>query len=705
MSRNSKIVSELLPKSKSHFSREEYWNKFFRYRKDSFEWYAEYEELKHVLNRYIKQNDSILVIGCGNSSLSADLYDSGFKDNTSIDISAIVVNQMIDKYNKNGERNGLKFQSMDVFDLKFSDNCFNVVLDKGTLDAIASDDSNQSISNINKMFEQIDRVIKTYGRYLCVSLLQSHILKELLNWFTTNGNWFIRIQRCNRAEDLTQLRTSEDSLVLPVFLVICTKLQTLQSIDNSLKQNQTLFEVSLNDENIKDKPKRLNTIEEVITEIESLQEFAFIQHYIKNMKIGVEEDIHLDLFDSNDSVNARYTLYFTNYVNKKSKKLLSCGVFIVPQGREVEWLFSTTKGRVELTKQSGCEKLIIVHLNRNHKYSNIDQIKSELSAKVLELLPKNILNSNSQIPYLSIGEDVGKRTVVFEGNSELSGDYVIEEIIINNTDIYRRLIFLNNKNIIQSEAKLKTSKKGKKTVLSVDHKYLSCSHHQIITSGLTLMNNQDMNDSNLLLIGLGGGCLPTYLLNNIQTKINLNIKVIEIDKSMMNIAMQWFELKTSNNSNNIKIEVEIEDGLKYISSRNPQIESYDFIVFDVDSKEINVGMSCPPLPFVEREFLEKVNSLLKERNGIFVLNLVARNQDIKKDVYNQIKSVFNSYFVVDIKQELNEIIFAFSTDVRPNWFNDRDIANKINSISKHCFYIPLLKDRYIDLCNSQLKAL
>jgi spermidine synthase len=294
---------------------------------------------------------------------------------------------------------------------------------------------------------------------------------------------------------------------------------------------------------------------------------------------------------------------------------------------------------------------------------------------------------------------------VFEGNSELSGDYVIEEIIINNIDIYRRLLFLNSKNIIQSEAKLKTSKKGKKTVFSVDHKYLSCSHHQIITSGLTLINNQDINDSNLLLIGLGGGCLPTYLLNNIQTKINLNIKVIEIDKSMMNIAIQWFELKTSNNSNNVKIEVEIEDGLKYISSRNPRIESYDFIVFDVDSKEINVGMSCPPLPFVETEFLEKVNSLLKERNGVFVLNLVARNQDIKKDVYNQIKSVFNSYFVVDIKQELNEIIFAFSTDVRPNWFNDRDITNKMNSISKHCFYIPLLKDRYIDLSNSQLKAL
>lgn len=33
------------------------------------------------------------------------------------------------------------------------------------------------------MFSEIDRVLKTGGRYLCVSLAQDHILDKLLNSF------------------------------------------------------------------------------------------------------------------------------------------------------------------------------------------------------------------------------------------------------------------------------------------------------------------------------------------------------------------------------------------------------------------------------------------------------------------------------------------------------------------------------------------
>lgn len=38
--------------------------------------------------------------------------------------------------------------------------------------------------------------------------------------------------------------------------------------------------------------------------------------------------------------------------------------------------------------------------------------------------------------------------------------------------------------------------------------------------------------------------------------------------------------------------------------------AYDVIVFDVDSKDISVGMSCPPQAFVDRIFLTRVHSLL-----------------------------------------------------------------------------------------------
>lgn len=70
----------LLPKSTADFGSTEYWNSFFRKRgKQAFEWYGEYPELCTQLHQYIKPKDEILVVGCGNSKLSMDLYDVGFK--------------------------------------------------------------------------------------------------------------------------------------------------------------------------------------------------------------------------------------------------------------------------------------------------------------------------------------------------------------------------------------------------------------------------------------------------------------------------------------------------------------------------------------------------------------------------------------------------------------------------------------------------
>ena len=44
--------------------------------------------------------------------------------------------------------------------------------------------------------------------------------------------------------------------------------------------------------------------------------------------------------------------------------------------------------------------------------------------------------------------------VLYEGKSALSGDYVVEDVDGDGGQKYRRLIFLSNKNVVQSEARL-----------------------------------------------------------------------------------------------------------------------------------------------------------------------------------------------------------------------------------------------------------
>lgn len=67
--------------------------------------------------------------------------------------------------------------------MSFEDETFAVVVDKGTLDALLVDESIETMEKIDKMFSEIERVLRKGGRYLCISLLQEHILKKMLTWF------------------------------------------------------------------------------------------------------------------------------------------------------------------------------------------------------------------------------------------------------------------------------------------------------------------------------------------------------------------------------------------------------------------------------------------------------------------------------------------------------------------------------------------
>ena len=64
----------LLPNNYEDFRSVEYWDGFFRARNQkSFEWYGEWKQLRPLILPLVKGCKSILVVGCGNSDLSADM--------------------------------------------------------------------------------------------------------------------------------------------------------------------------------------------------------------------------------------------------------------------------------------------------------------------------------------------------------------------------------------------------------------------------------------------------------------------------------------------------------------------------------------------------------------------------------------------------------------------------------------------------------
>lgn len=46
----------------------------------------------------MRKDDNILMVGCGNSRLSEDMFDDGFTTLTNIDVSRVVIDQMVARY-------------------------------------------------------------------------------------------------------------------------------------------------------------------------------------------------------------------------------------------------------------------------------------------------------------------------------------------------------------------------------------------------------------------------------------------------------------------------------------------------------------------------------------------------------------------------------------------------------------------------------
>ena len=76
---------------------------------------------------------------------------------TNIDISRVVVDQMIEKYK---DKSALTYQQMNVCSLEFPDESFDAVVVKGTMDAILCGEG--STANVAKMCQEVSRVLKVW---------------------------------------------------------------------------------------------------------------------------------------------------------------------------------------------------------------------------------------------------------------------------------------------------------------------------------------------------------------------------------------------------------------------------------------------------------------------------------------------------------------------------------------------------------------
>ena len=165
------------------YSSQDYWDHKYSEKDTIFEWLEDYSTLQSYITSRILRSDKILVPGCGNSAISADMYKDGYLNLYNIDFSPVCIEQMKKRF---ADMDKMEWRVMDITKMDYDDEMFDTVLDKGTLDALTCGEDTDKL--MEKACNEYMRVLKPGGIAYIISFGQS---EDRLCYFNPEGehNW------------------------------------------------------------------------------------------------------------------------------------------------------------------------------------------------------------------------------------------------------------------------------------------------------------------------------------------------------------------------------------------------------------------------------------------------------------------------------------------------------------------------------------
>ncbi|CAH8362673.1 unnamed protein product [Eruca vesicaria subsp. sativa] len=700
------------------FTSKENWDKFFTLRgnDDSFEWYAEWPQLRDSLLPLLQASSpsssdgslQILVPGCGNSRLSEHLYDAGLRDVTNVDFSKVVISDMLRRNIRS--RPEMRWRVMDITKLQLGDESFDTVLDKGALDALMEPEVGTKLGS--QYLSEAKRVLKPGGKFICLTLAESHVLALLFSSF--RFGWKMTVH------SISQKRSS-----LKTFMVVAEKEKSI--VLHEITSSFDLLSLGGNNSQGSGMCEALESENQIRRECNNGSDLLYSH---EDLKLGVKGDLaeltggrRVKFTLGGQGSNFSYRAVLLDAQKQTEPFVYHCGVFLIPKTRAHEWLFCSEEGQWQVVESSRAARLIMVYLDRSHNGVSMEDIQNDLSPMVAQLAPRND-DESARIPYMMASDGIKKRNTVHEVTSSLTGEVVVEDVVYESTPsnpgglspsadlAFRRLVFKRTEYLIQSEALLvedgeiidqsqkektnnasQSKRKGNKKhnqessgpVMKVSHDYLASSYHAGIISGFSLVSSYLKKAESsgkmvkTVIIGLGAGLLPMFLHGCLPF---FNIEAVELDPVMLDVGKDYFGF-----TQNDRLKVHIADGIKYIrditnsesssektsdavsetqstSSNNAEGGTCpDILIIDVDSADSSGGLTCPASEFVEETFLLSVKRALPQ-HGLFVVNLVSRSQSVKDMVVSRMKKVFDHLFSLQLEEEddVNVVLFGLCSE-------------------------------------------
>ncbi|KAG8348918.1 Thiopurine S methyltransferase (TPMT) Nodulation protein S (NodS) Methyltransferase domain [Trypanosoma vivax] len=160
----------------SKYADPDYWEERYRSNDTTFDWYVTFDSLEPTLRPLLQPAETVqvLVVGCGNSRLSACLYEQlNVRRITNVDVSPTVISQMMRRYKSMDEMTWVCCDLVHTPPEKLltllcpNEALFDFIIDKGLVDATLG--GNNSFHNLYTLTKNLSRLLKKGGRFLSVS--------------------------------------------------------------------------------------------------------------------------------------------------------------------------------------------------------------------------------------------------------------------------------------------------------------------------------------------------------------------------------------------------------------------------------------------------------------------------------------------------------------------------------------------------------
>lgn len=147
----------------------------------------------------------------------------------------------------------------------------------------------------------------------------------------------------------------------------------------------------------------------------------------------------------------------------------------------------------------------------------------------------------------------------------------------------------------------------------------------------------------ILVVGLGGGAMPTFLRHNLPEAL---IDIAELDPQVVTVAERFFFFRQD-----AKMTVHAGDGRTFIEKSN---DRYDIIFLDA------FGPDDAPYSLTTREFLVLVQSHLAE-GGLAAANVCGPGTNpLYHSMIKTYQDVFPELHIIRAPASDNQVVFAFA---------------------------------------------